>query len=748
MSRDIEKIALWVVKIGLWMIPFLPLYVSSSMLFPFITGKNFAFRIIVEIIFCVWVGLAVLRPEYRPRLTAIFKAVTIFIGIIFLADLFGPNPLRSFFSNYERMEGFMMLVHLYAYFVMLATLFTRRDWMVIFHTTIIASILVSYVALLQKFGYRISLQWGFRVDSTIGNPTYLAAYLVFHVWLLLMLMYHYAKRWWRVGLYGTILLIELAIIYFTATRGAILALLAVFIPLCGAVIYFWPRIFPRHPYMRRWACGVLAVIIFIPILFWSVRHTQFVQSNPVLQRLTSFSLKEKTFQSRFFIWGMSSRGAFERPILGWGQENYYLVFQKYFNPGLYANEPWFDRSHNIIFDWLIHAGFLGLAAYVAILIATTMGIIRGVRKSSLSLWTGLMLLGMLVTYFFQDLFVFDNLNTYLLFFMFVAYVHASTRSDGGSLVPVSRLDARDVTRGAPSYRRAYRASSIAFVFFLVGLYPLHIAPIKEAQELIGALQIQQVQGSADQVIAAFKRALSYHTFGDAEVREQISNVARSAINDPRFSPDDKKKILDFSLEELRAQTMVAAPDVKHFLFLGALLNTALGIGPQYSIEAEQVLKRAVQLSPTKQLIYFELAQLYLNQGKLDQSIEALRSAVQQDTSYQEAAVNLLMVGFLAKRADVVAEAKTYLHINVMDEATQARLGATYERAGDYVSALEVFEHLIIDASKNPRYHLNIAALSAGLGDTARAKKEAGIAVELDSSVKPQVDEFLKQLESR
>ena len=174
-----EKAMLWTVKIGLWVLPLLPLYVSGSMLFPFITGKNFTFRIITEIIFALWVGLAVMKSEYRPRLTPLFKIVSIFVAIVFLADLLSPNPWRAFFSNYERMEGFMMLGHLYLYFLMLTSVFkTRRDWLIFFHISLAASLIASYYGLLQRLGYRVSIQGGFRVDATIGNPTYFAAYLL------------------------------------------------------------------------------------------------------------------------------------------------------------------------------------------------------------------------------------------------------------------------------------------------------------------------------------------------------------------------------------------------------------------------------------------------------------------------------------------------------------------------------------------------------------------------------------------
>src|SRR3989338_9056519 len=60
---------------GLFLIPLIPVIVAGGesftafffpdLLFPFITGKNFAFRIIIEIIFASWILLALLEPKYR-----------------------------------------------------------------------------------------------------------------------------------------------------------------------------------------------------------------------------------------------------------------------------------------------------------------------------------------------------------------------------------------------------------------------------------------------------------------------------------------------------------------------------------------------------------------------------------------------------------------------------------------------------------------------------------------------------------
>jgi hypothetical protein len=42
-----------IIYVGLFAIPFLTLYVANENFFPYITGKNFWFRIIVEIVFSI-----------------------------------------------------------------------------------------------------------------------------------------------------------------------------------------------------------------------------------------------------------------------------------------------------------------------------------------------------------------------------------------------------------------------------------------------------------------------------------------------------------------------------------------------------------------------------------------------------------------------------------------------------------------------------------------------------------------------
>lgn len=763
----IENILLWAVRIGLWVIPLLPFYIASSMLFPFITGKNFTFRIIIELIVPLWVGLMIIRSEFRPRLTLLVKSVTLLVVVLFLADWFGPNPYRSFFSNYERMEGFISFAHLYLYFLMLLSVFrTRRDWLILFHVSIIASIVVSYIAVLQKLGLRSSPQGGFRVDSTIGNPTYLAAYLLFHVWLIVLLMKQFwpqrsrqTKKWLLQVFYGLLLLSELVIIYFTATRGVVLALLATVIPFAALTVLFWNRMFGGEQFTpskvegtksslgtgwsigRKLAAMALALVIIVPFLFWLGRSSRFIQQSPVLSRLTNYSLSESTVASRFLIWKMSWKGALERPLLGWGQENYYLVFQKYYDPGLYAQEPWFDRSHNIIFDWLIHAGFIGLAAYLSIFAAAFWMIVSAVRKRALALWEGSVLVALFVSYFFQNIFVFDNLNTYLLFFAFLAYTqylvleHTKTehRQSMSSDVLFSRGIAAMVALGAVSG---------------ITIYVWSIQPMYQSQALIDALRVTQVQTPVDKLIDRLTFALSYDSFGNTEVREQIGNAARTIVGNAQINPEDQKKFAEFAVTELKKEIDRPSPDIKHILFLASIFGRGLQLNPAYAAQAEQLLLDALKLSPAKQLIYFELAQLYLATNRADRAIEALRKAWQLDPAFIQAGINLEIIGIVTGNKEVATEVQQKINHDNLDEQSLYRLGLAYQQVQDYASAIKFYERLVKVAPNNAQYRATYAALLGYFRRVDEAEAEVREASRLDPAYEKEAEQFIKSLRAQ
>ena len=117
MQSIIEKGLRYLAIAGVFALPFLVLVVAHSMFFPFITGKNFLFRLFVEAITFAWLGLALISPAYRPKKSWMLVAFALFVVVMAVADVFGVNPEKSIWSNFERMEGLVTLVHLFFLFV-------------------------------------------------------------------------------------------------------------------------------------------------------------------------------------------------------------------------------------------------------------------------------------------------------------------------------------------------------------------------------------------------------------------------------------------------------------------------------------------------------------------------------------------------------------------------------------------------------------------------------------------------------
>src|SRR5205085_614632 len=62
-----ERMLRWILIGGIFALPLVPFIVSYTMFFPYIVGKNFTFRILVEIMTGAYIALAVVLPKYRPR---------------------------------------------------------------------------------------------------------------------------------------------------------------------------------------------------------------------------------------------------------------------------------------------------------------------------------------------------------------------------------------------------------------------------------------------------------------------------------------------------------------------------------------------------------------------------------------------------------------------------------------------------------------------------------------------------------
>ncbi len=609
-----------VVLMGFMAVPLIPFIIlGQDTFFPYIVGKNFAFRVVIEIMLAAYLVLAVIDPAYRPRKSYLLGALAVFIGIITLAAIFGENPTKSFWSNFERMEGVVTYFHLFAYFIVASTVITVRGmWRPYLNLHLAAGVIMAIYAVLQWSGSLQIVQDGARVNGTLGNAAYLGTYALFNIFLAAFFMvresFTTVGERVRVAIYGTIVLLQIFVLYHTATRGAMLGLIAGVI-LTALLIVIFER---EKKVLRMSALGVLVTAVLFVGGFMMVRDAQFVKDSPVLSRFGSISLTEQTTKSRFMVWGMAIEGFKEKPILGWGMENFNYVFNKYYNPNMHGQEQWFDRAHNVFFDWLTAGGLPALLAYLSLFVLVVFMIWR--RIDTLSVLEKSVLTGLLGGYFFQNLFVFDNLTSLIYFFTILAFVESLSHKE-----IVKQKKEEGVSEDV-----AFVVSGSAVILAIVLIYFVNYKGYMQNTTLIRAMSEKKAEGPAHN-LALFKDTLAYNSFGTSEAREQLVQLSMNGFDSSKGISDIQKSFLILALEELANQTKALPRDARYQLFAGSLFGR-VGQTDQALI----YLLKAHELSPAKQTILFELGSVYYNSRNMTKAEEVFKKAYELAPEYEDA----------------------------------------------------------------------------------------------------------------
>ena len=158
-----------------------PLVISPGTFAHFAASKAIYARVLIEIVFVVWVFLAIKFPEFRPPRSRILLAFFLYAVASLLAALWGVNSTHSFWSSYDRMTGVVDLIHwlLFA-LVLVSVVQTPKAWTALLNWQLTVTLVLSIIALTQAYGYTFipSVMAKCRVDATLGNPSLLAPILI------------------------------------------------------------------------------------------------------------------------------------------------------------------------------------------------------------------------------------------------------------------------------------------------------------------------------------------------------------------------------------------------------------------------------------------------------------------------------------------------------------------------------------------------------------------------------------------
>ena len=624
---------------------FIPLYVGGSFFFPFIFSKIWLFGLVTEIIFFLYVILAISDNRYRPKINLVFWALALLTLVLVITSFTGIDPFRSFWGNTERMSGVIYWLHFAAFAVILSgVLKSGKEWKNFFGIAVFVSILEFFYVLAQY----LNVSWTWLPGSqmgTIGNTDLLATYAIFGAFFSLYLWQgskifepnsYVGNRVSNISnklqvpsskfpwLWATAFFFNIGTLYFASSRGAILGFGS------GILVYALTQVWQK-PQTRK----VFAAVILIPVVLytflWLARGAEFVKKTSQLTRIVNFSLKDDTVQQRFTEWGIAWNAFKAKPIFGWGPNNYLYLHNAYLDPKVYnLRETNFDRAHNAYLDYASMSGILGLLGYLCLIGA----LFWVFWKNQMPAWVSL-----IVAYAVQSFFVFDSPASYIALFLtigFAMYEAGNSKSQipNQKQIPNTKYQTLNTNFSSQTILALYLVSCILL------FYVIWQVSFKSAAANINFVGAFSGLGSGTltpaQAFESYQKSLKYETLGASEFRNQYSQWLRTGIG--KFPLEGRLAVVDFGINQLEREVK-DHPLVFSYLNLGQIYYfKSMGTTDnalKFSIwqKSAEAYEKAIELAPKRLEVYYSYLQLALEAKDSRRAIELTKKTVEVAPDY-------------------------------------------------------------------------------------------------------------------
>lgn len=609
----------------------------------YVTSKQYFLIGTVDLLAIAWAWLLLADARYRLSKKNLFYLVPLFLFLVFqtVSAIFGVDPATSFFSKVESGTGLILLYHAF------------------FLTCIVASILrvqqkklLTYILQANAFASAILAGMTFFTGhdgvwdiasemlnkstggATMGNSLLAGAYFIFSVFFVLYLAKNERKIYKKAIYFTVIALIIFSPIFFSAAvyKGAHISSPVLLIgeariaavSLIGGLLislFLWLSLQKGRKGTR--IVGIAGLVLGIFVLLGGIQQLA-TAGTP----LNSFLVAQSG--NRITDWKESVQGIQEKPLLGWGPENFHVVYQKFLDPIVFApghgNEVWALHPHNNTLEVLVNGGILSFLAYLVTLAVLFTGIVRLYKKEILDSGSLALFTGMLIAFILQQQMIYDSIVSYVMLFLVVAIV-SGLNDTTDMQKPLSPLGQSAVIAGI--------VISIAMIpVWLYGSY----FPARKMEEF-------QSIAEAHSDIRAVLYEHMFHSAGSYAINTDIEFYTDSLY----FSYDSEKEALKsnplyrkVASEEFTALFKAIEPlqrknpqDYHLLLSLAQLKNLQFYLtDDRHQLDdAKKYIEYAEVLSPTDPQIHTTHGEVYERMGNIETARKEAQIALALSPSY-------------------------------------------------------------------------------------------------------------------
>ncbi len=402
------------------------LVLPTLFIFPYVVPKVIFFRSVILLVSGVTLVLYLyslkLKNNSKNKLfTPISVSLALFLLSLTVSTFLGFDWYRSLWDTQERMLGLSTLVFYFIFFFVIKYIFNSwKEWRDAFVVFGGVGIIVSLIGIIQKINLNFLFNRGaVRVVSTLGNPIYLGGLGLFL--LFAGLLFFFKEKGWVKWYFAGVSFLGFASIITSGTRGSLLGMLAGFV----FISVFYIVLKQGQQKTRNIILGILILGSVMGIGLLTFKDTSLVKSVSTLDRIAHTSPFEGTARTRILAWEVAVEGWKEKPLIGWGPNNYYYAFNKYYNPEFLTfgfQETWFDNAHSVLFNTLATQGVFGLLSYLLIFGASGFCLWKVYKRNEEEVFIFLFGSGFLIAHFVHNMFVFENVTSYIYFFFFLGFL--------------------------------------------------------------------------------------------------------------------------------------------------------------------------------------------------------------------------------------------------------------------------------------------------------------------------------------
>ena len=783
-SEYLLKINLYpVYLIGVFLIIFQIINVIPPWFTPTDWGKTIIFRIVLAILVFLFlfqilfkkINISDIKKKIKSA-SLLFWFLISLLGIYLLATIFSLDIHFSLWGDPHRNGGFVNFTFYIIFALFVFLVIRKEDWQKILDFALIIGIIVSAIAIFQQFGIfsKFFIPYSIRPISTIANAILLSLYLLLLTFISFSFGLKTKSRLKKIFYFFSFLLFLSVSVFLVQTRGAFLGLIIGFL----WFLFAYPK---KSTKLKVYIGIILLFVVFGTYLLKTHMdsHLYLYQKMPpllssTLDRVLSIFEGRKVTESRFSTWTVALIALKDKPVLGYGPENFMVAFDKNYDPSLPILGPaagdatvyeWWDRAHNFFLDISIAAGIPALIIYLLLF-----GVLfwqlqkvkkRNPEKAVISNGLQATFIGYLVALFFT----FDSISTYLVSFLLIGYsLHLiSSCSDSDQQNQIRAVNGKGVKFISYLYRYKIPLISILFVFLIIFIINYNLKPLYLNKELNMADFYQQ-SGNCEKSLEIVNRISSQvkNDIIDNYLNQRLSGVIYNCIKEEQ---NKDEKLINQGIQILKEAVNTHPNYLQNLILLGEYIDILIEEknkltenvfvptkeNKQLKNEANYYFEKAYNLSPKRQLILRDWAKNGIITGDYEKAKEKLTECISLNRYYN----SCIWLMSLAHGYSGDLEGFKYFYdmakgngYDVESEESLKQLINMYVRIEDYEGLAGVYPKLIQitqDKNKKAQLYASLAAVYKKLGQIEKARETALKILELLPEQKQAVDEFLKSL---